>query len=127
MAAHTDDNHSGDDHAHGPKFYIKIWAILLVLFAISVIGPEFGHKTLTLVTAFGIALVKAYMVAVYFMHIKVEKRYKPYMLFSMLAILGIFWAAVSIDVEKKSGQNWTNVAAEQLIQEHKENPADGHH
>lgn len=128
MAGHVEHqpgHHTHDEHDHGALFYVKIWGILLVLFAISVIGPELGHRTVTLVTAFGIAIVKAWMVAVYFMHIRVEKRYIPYMLFGMLLIMGIFWFAVSPDVMKKDGNNWENSAAHKLIEEHHENKAAG--
>jgi len=38
----------------------------------------FGIKVVTLITAFGIALVKAYLVAKNFMHINVERRFIPY-------------------------------------------------
>ena len=55
--------------------YVQIWAVLVVLLVVSVAGPFFGHPIVTLVTAFGIALVKAYLVAKNFMHINVAPRY----------------------------------------------------
>ena len=39
--------------AHGERHYVKIWAILCVLLAVSIIGPMFGIRLVTLVTAFG--------------------------------------------------------------------------
>ena len=68
------------DHAeeHGDSHYIKIYFILLALLVVSFIGPEAGIQWLTLVTAFGIAVVKAYMVAVHFMHINLTPRYVIY-------------------------------------------------
>ena len=39
------------------KHYIKIYVALLILMGISLIGPEFGIKPVTLLTAFGIAFV----------------------------------------------------------------------
>ena len=51
----------------------RIGQILLGLLIVSVVGPMAGIRALTLVTAFGIALVKAYMVAKNFMHLDVEK------------------------------------------------------
>ena len=48
------------EHAsHSPGHYVKIWGILLVLFVISVCGPMIGIRVITLITAFGIAVVKA--------------------------------------------------------------------
>ena len=60
--------------AHAHPNYVKIWALLLVLLVVSIIGPELGIPWLTLVTAFGIALVKTYYVAAYFMHLNFEKK-----------------------------------------------------
>ena len=54
----------GAHHEH-PN-YVKIWAILVVLLVISVLGPTLEIRVVTLITAFGIAIVKAYLVAVNF-------------------------------------------------------------
>ena len=51
---------SADDH--GIKHYVKVWAVLLVLLVVSIVGPMFEIQVVTLVTAFGIAIVKATMV-----------------------------------------------------------------
>ena len=61
-----------DEHAHHTN-YVKIWAILLVLLLISITGPMLEIRVVTLITAFGIAIVKAYIVAKNFMHLDVEK------------------------------------------------------
>mgnify|MGYP001589561074 FL=1 len=117
---HSHDTHTDGGDGHGPKFYVKIWGILLVLFVISVLGPEFGHRTVTLVTAFGIAIVKAYMVAVNFMHIRYEKKYIAYMMFGMLGAIFLFYIAVATDVEKTSGNNWENAASNSIIEKNKD-------
>ena len=102
--------HAAEAHAaHGHANYVKIYFILLGLFVVSVLGPTLGIKWLTLITAFGIAIVKATMVAGYFMHLNIEKRYIWYMLFVMLGFLLVFFAGVSPDVLKSHGQNWTQV------------------
>src|SRR6478735_3433983 len=114
MAEHA---HSKDEHEHhGPKFYVKIWALLLVLLIISIIGPMLGHRVLTLITAFGIAIVKALIVAAFFMHLKVEKKYVWYMLYTMLLMVTMFFLGTAADVMKPDGNNWTNEAAHQLIE-----------
>lgn len=95
------------EHAsHGPSHYVKIWLILLVLFLISVAGPMLEIRWLTLMTAFGIAVVKAYMVAAEFMHLKVEKRIATLIMASMVVIMLIFFFGVAPDVMKPSGQRW---------------------
>lgn len=117
MAEHTED--------HGPQYYVKTWALLLVLLIISILGPvlapymEFGFLQawmITLITAFGIAIVKAYLVASRFMHLNIEKRYISYMLGTMLVFMLLFFAGVAPDVMKHKGQNWENVAAEAEIE-----------
>ena len=52
-AAHAEEHH---EHPN----YVRIWAILLVLLIISVLGPMLEIRVVTLFTAFGIAIVKAY-------------------------------------------------------------------
>ena len=45
-------------HAHEHPNYIKIWGILLALLCVSIAGPMLGIKVVTLITAFGIAIVR---------------------------------------------------------------------
>jgi caa(3)-type oxidase subunit IV len=61
--------------------YVKIYITLVTLAAMSMLGPTLGIPALTLITAFGIALVKATMVAAYFMHLNIERRYIWFLLF----------------------------------------------
>ena len=102
--------------AHSHPSYLKIYLLLLVLFLVSVAGPEvaeYFHLTgvtrmmVVLVTAFGIALVKAYYVLAYFMHLKFEKIYAPYILLSMVAIMFLLFFGVATDTMKSEGHNWT--------------------
>lgn len=102
-------------HHHGPS-YVKIWAILLVLLFVSVAGPFLGIRVVTLLTAFGIAIVKAYIVAKYFMHINIERKYVTYLLVTMLVLMGLMVGAVSPDVMKHDGANWENVAAKKSVE-----------
>ena len=86
--------------------YVKIWAILLALLVVSVAGPLVGIRLLTLITAFGVALVKAYMVAKNFMHLDVEKRIVHWALLVALVFMVLLYAGVSPDVMQHQGQNW---------------------
>ena len=117
----SDSAEHHDDH-HPPKYYVKIWAILLVLLGASILGPMIGIKWLTLITAFGIALVKAGMVCAYFMHLNIEKKIAWYILCATLLLLLIFFTGVAPDVMKPSGQNW-----EQLYHEPTEEESRVHH
>ena len=110
-----------DEHGHHPS-YLKVYFILLFLFIISVLGPEMASvvfsedqvlakKILVLSTAFGIALVKAYYVVAYFMHLKFEKKIVNYMLMTTVVFMFLFFSGVSADVMKHEGSNWRNMAA----------------
>ena len=98
------------EHAHAAEHphtsYVKIWAILVVLLCVSVAGPMFGIQVVTLITAFGIAVVKAYLVAKHFMHITVEKRFVPYLVMTALVFMLLFYAGTAPDVMKKEGTQW---------------------
>jgi caa(3)-type oxidase subunit IV len=94
-------------HAHAPhRNYVKIWATLVGLLVVSVVGPMFGIPLVTLITAFGIALVKAYMVAKNFMHLDIEKPIVHWVLVVALALMVLMFAGVSPDVMKDDGQGW---------------------
>jgi caa(3)-type oxidase subunit IV len=99
-----EDSVHATEHVH--INYVRVWATLVVLLGISVAGPELGIKTVTLITAFGIAVVKAYLVAKNFMHINLEKRFIPYIVVTVLVFMVLFFAGASPDVMKKQGTQW---------------------
>ena len=109
------------DHAEHEVNYIKIWAILLALLVVSIAGPFLGIKVVTLITAFGIAIVKAYLVAKNFMHLNIEPRYAVYLLTTMLVFMLLLFAGAAPDVMKHEGRNWVKPAV------HVEAPASPHH
>ena len=92
--------------AHHETNYVKIWAILLALLVVSVVGPMAHIQVLTLVTAFGIALVKAYIVARKFMHLDVEKSIVHWILALALVFMVLLYAGIAPDVGRDSGQRW---------------------
>jgi caa(3)-type oxidase subunit IV len=95
---------SESEHHH-PN-YVKIWAILVVLLVVSVLGPELGIRSVTLFTAFGIAIIKAYMVAKNFMHVSVEPRFVTYLLMTGVLFVVLFFAGTAPDVMNAEGTNW---------------------
>ncbi|MFO0723063.1 MAG: cytochrome C oxidase subunit IV family protein [Myxococcota bacterium] len=128
---------STEAHPQHHTNYVKIWAILVALLVVSVIGPMLGHPVLTLVTAFGIAFIKAYLVAVKFMHIDREPKFVTYFVVTCLAFMALLFAGVAPDVMKHDGHHWQNVAAEASIHSnlehqahepaHGEGHSEGHH
>jgi len=113
-ASHDHQGAAGHHHEpHAPSYYVKIWGVLLVLLIISITGPMLGNKILTLITAFGIAIVKALIVAAFFMHLNVEKKYIWYVLLTMLTAVAMFYFGVVADVQQYKGSNWTKPASYQ--------------
>lgn len=109
-------DHGAADHGHaehGHVDYITIWKYLVILLVASVVGPMFEIQVLTLLTAFGIALVKAYLVIKHFMHLPLEKKFVTYFVGTALLFMFLFYAGVSGDVMNHTGRNWSNVAAKQ--------------
>lgn len=94
---------------HGHPDYVKVYAVLLVLLGVSLLGPLVGLWWLTLVTAFGVAAVKALMVAAYFMHLNIERRWVWYLLFLMLGFMVVLFAGVAPDVLQGGGQHWSKL------------------
>lgn len=101
--ASADAGHEGD---HGHINYVKIWFWLVILLAVSVAGPELEIFWVTMVTAFGIAFVKAYMVMKHFMHLTFEPRYVTYIIATSVVFMLLFFAAVAPDVMEPEGTQW---------------------
>ena len=117
MAEHNDqhEHHDAHDDAHDVN-YKKIYFTLLVLLVVSVVGPFFGILWVTLITAFGIALVKANLVIQNFMHLKWEKRIMKWMLVTSVLLMFLMVAGISSDVMNHEGANWQNVAARSAVE-----------
>lgn len=116
-SAHGSNAAPGDTASGEPAHpnYVKIWAILVGLLVVSVCGPMLGIKAVTIFTAFGIALIKAYLVAKNFMHLNIERRFVVYLLLTMLAFMLLLFGGVAPDVMRHSGRNWENIAAQEEI------------
>jgi caa(3)-type oxidase subunit IV len=96
--------------------YVRVWAVLVALLAVSVAGPFLKVRVVTLVTAFGVAGVKAYLVGKNFMHINLERRFVVYLVAAMLAFMLVMLGGVSPDVMKHQGLRWENVSAEAAVE-----------
>jgi caa(3)-type oxidase subunit IV len=112
--------HGVHDEAAHIRVYTRVYITLLVLFLVSVTGPVIGtlvgSKALVLITAFGIAVVKAYLVCAHFMHLNIEKRYIGYLLTTAVVFMFLFYAGVAPDVMEHHGRNWENVAAKAEVE-----------
>jgi caa(3)-type oxidase subunit IV len=99
-------------HLHSQTHYFRMWAILCTLLAVSVAGPMIGIRFVTLLTAFGVAIVKAYIVCSQFMHLNIEKKFVVYILGAMLAFMVVFFSGVAPDVLTHEGQQWQKTYVE---------------
>jgi caa(3)-type oxidase subunit IV len=107
MSDHAHAAH-GDAAAH-EAHYKKIWVILLVLLIISFLGPFLGIRVVTMLTAFGIAVVKAWLVAKHFMHVTIQPRYVIYMLSTCLVFMLLLFAGAAPDVMEHEGAHWSKL------------------
>ena len=97
---------------HEHPNYVKIWYWLLVLLAISVAGPMLEVPALTLITAFGIAIIKSFLVAANFMHLKFEKKIIWLLLILALFLLGVFFFGTAPDIMMTEGDQWIDCIAD---------------
>ena len=117
MADHSDGHH-GDGH------YVKIYLILLGLLIVSILGPELEIQIVTLITAFGVAVVKANLVVSHFMHLNVEKPIIKWVLGASVVLMALLWAGVAPDVQNHEGHQWENLAAQAAVERGIEDPED---
>lgn len=95
---------------HHPN-YTKVYFWLVGLLVVSVVGPMAEIRVLTLITAFGIAIVKAYLVVVNFMHLNIAPRFVAYLMATALIFVLLFFTASAPDVMKAEGVNWVKAAS----------------
>jgi len=112
--------HGAHAEAHPPINYIRVYQMLLALLMVSVLGPLIGIKIVTLITAFGIAVVKAYLVAKNFMHLNVQPRFVVYLLCTVLVFVMLFYAGAAPDVMEHHGDNWVKPEVVQASSVHHE-------
>ena len=125
MAGHSEDKGFLGNH------YVRVYLVLLVLLAVSIVGPLVGEAldqeivifgqrfglgiTLTLITAFGIAVVKAWLVIKNFMHLTIERVVPKLFLAASVLLLALFWGGVAPDVQLHEGRMWENDAAKAAV------------
>jgi len=98
-----------EDHVQHPN-YLKIWAVLIGLVVVSVVGSLVGIRAVTLITAFGVACIQAYVVAKKCMRIDATRRFVPYIVATVLVFMLLFFAGAAPDVMKAEGVNWVKPA-----------------
>jgi caa(3)-type oxidase subunit IV len=91
--------------------YVVVWIVLVVLFAASVSFNLLSSVVVGVVFAFFIAAVKSLMVAAWFMHLNIEKRWVWIILATALTVIFIMWLGMAPDVMEMEGLNWAKQPA----------------
>jgi cytochrome c oxidase subunit 4 len=84
------------EHKH-PN-YVAIWAVLLVALIVSLLLAYLEHAALAIGLIFAIAIVKAALVAGFYMHLKFETRYVIVAIAAGIVALGILFAGLFPDI-----------------------------
>lgn len=82
---------SHDSHASHTKVYFIVFALLLVLLALTIAAARIADPVLNTVVALTIASTKAGLIIVYFMHLRFSTP-----LTKVIAISGFIWLAILI-------------------------------
>jgi len=100
--AHRPHHRHGDIHVHvvPPKMLITVFVILLVLTALTVAVTRLDLGKLNIVIALAIALVKAVVVALYFMHLRYDRPFHAIILVVALGFVVLFIGGVLIDTKE---------------------------
>ncbi len=84
------DSEHAEHHVVPYGLYVRVWAALLALTAITVGASLLDMKHVTVLTAMVIAVSKALLVLLYFMHIRFESRVYVWMILAVLGAYGVF-------------------------------------
>jgi cytochrome c oxidase subunit 4 len=95
MASETNKN----SHGIGPRVYLTVWGLLLLLTAITVTSAKLRLGKVTIAVVLAVAMVKSLLVLLYFMHLRHEKRLIIKLLLpGVIVLLAIFIGLTYTDV-----------------------------
>ena len=97
MSAHSEHTHS---HG-GPSVYTRNLTVLLILTAITVGASYIDFGQANIAIALGIATVKATLVALFFMHLRWDKKVNAIICVGGFLFLGIFLTFDLLDTESR--------------------------
>ena len=97
---HPSSTHPTVGHVVRLQVLIGVIAALLVLTFVTVAATWFDFGALNLWVALGIAVVKASLVGLFFMHLKYDKPFNAVILIVSLALVGLFIALALTDTRQ---------------------------
>lgn len=101
------DAHAAGHHAHPHvtplPVYFTVFGILLVLTVLTVVVSTLGLPPMaSLIVAMAVALVKATLVAMYFMHLKYEDSFYTFIFAVSLVFVGLFFVGTLVDMRERT-------------------------
>ncbi|MFL6274591.1 MAG: cytochrome C oxidase subunit IV family protein [Blastocatellia bacterium] len=81
------------EHVVTPKVYVSVFLALMVLTVLTVIVAYFDLKQLNVIIALGIAIIKASLVVLFFMHVRWSST-----LTKVFVIAGLFWLVIMVSL-----------------------------
>lgn len=94
-------HHDHDSEKHHEQVYLKIFGALLVLTVITVGVSLADLGPLSLPVAIGVALVKASLVAAFFMHLKDDEKFNTFIFLGSTLFLAILISYFYIDINTR--------------------------
>lgn len=96
--------HHGLGHVVSPLVLIAVFAILMVLtiLTVAITSQDFGYN-INLMVAIGIAVIKATLVVLYFMHLRWDSIFYSIIVLACLLFVGIFIIFTIIDTGQYHG------------------------
>jgi len=89
---------NAEEYQKERTIYYKVLIALLILTAITLVQP-YIFRTGTLTIQMGIAVVKAWLILMYYMHLKGEKLISVMVVFTLALVIVFFTITVGVDVE----------------------------
>ena len=80
------------------RFLIAVWVALLAMLGVSVALGSWGNVLAATVLIFLIAVIKATLVAAYYMRLKWEPRYILWILFAGVGLMAVLYFALVPDI-----------------------------
>jgi cytochrome c oxidase subunit 4 len=113
---HNSENVRKADHVHvvPPKLLLAVYAVLLVLTVITVKVTDFEMGNFNVWVALLVALIKASVVALYFMHLRWDSPFNGIILIAALFFVTIFIGVAVLD-SREYKVNYTKPGGGQVM------------
>ena len=105
---------SGHVHVVSPKLLLIVYGILLILTVLTVLVSEINLGKLSLIVALAVAVAKASVVALYFMHLRWDSPFNAIALIAAFFFVAIFIGVAVMD-SKEYKTNYTPSGGGQVL------------